>query len=167
MRPHYVAADLLANADRRGKERKFDDAVARLYRLAEYLAQHVLETKHGQKSGSISKEWLKGKCLLKKYAGDSSNNEGNVKLGLQDCYSLLGDLGEPLKLNCGLRNLLQSRNNSILAHGLQPVPEEVFTALREETAKLCKDVFHKDCFDRALAICQFPELPVDLPKQGS
>lgn len=171
MPPHYVAADLLANADRRGKERKFDDAVARLYRLVEYLAQHVLESKHGQKSGSISKEWLKDNAPSKKYAEDSSNNEGNVKLGLQDCYSLLGDLGEPLgikfKSNCKLRNLLQSRNNSILAHGLQPVPEEVFTALREETAKLCKDVFHKDCFDRALAICQFPELPVGLSKQDS
>ena len=36
---HYYLSDLLNNAQRRIKEQKYDDAVARLYRITELIAQ--------------------------------------------------------------------------------------------------------------------------------
>lgn len=39
--------DLLANATRRADERRFDDAVARLYRATEAIAQTALNERHG------------------------------------------------------------------------------------------------------------------------
>ncbi|MBS7631674.1 TIGR02710 family CRISPR-associated protein, partial [Candidatus Bathyarchaeota archaeon] len=50
----YYLADLYNNALRRGEvEKKYDDAVARLYRTTELLSQHQLETRHGIDSSNI------------------------------------------------------------------------------------------------------------------
>jgi len=43
----YNIADLINNAKRRGtEEKKYDDAVARLYRTIELIAHHQLKTKY-------------------------------------------------------------------------------------------------------------------------
>jgi CRISPR-associated protein (TIGR02710 family) len=52
--PHIlVVADLVANAYRRMLEGKYDDAVARLYRAVEAIAQCQLWTKFGWKTGEL------------------------------------------------------------------------------------------------------------------
>lgn len=129
----YHVIDLLANALRRKEENRFDDAVARLYRAIEAMAQLVLKELHGIKSTAEVpydrlSENLKAKWPL-------AATKGEVALGLQDAYALLADLGDPAGKAfaaaglAGEKSPLVARNHSILAHGFELVSETVFTKL--------------------------------------
>jgi len=126
--------DLIANARRRAEEGRYDDAVARIYRAIEALAQLRLRTEHGvQDTGKVPLQSVPG-SLQDQFTVRASN--GTVKLGLQDCYAMLGVLGDPMgRRFSGLRwddpehSPLAVRNQSILAHGFQPVGPDVFSKL--------------------------------------
>ncbi|HEY5953785.1 MAG TPA: TIGR02710 family CRISPR-associated CARF protein, partial [Terrimicrobiaceae bacterium] len=122
-----LTVDLLANASRRIQECRYDDAVARLYRAIEALAQVRLQT-HGfadtakvpldQVPEPIRSEW------------QTRARNGMVSLGLQDDYALLEALGDELGSRFKEKGMadrdkspLVSRNSSILAHGFFPVGE--------------------------------------------
>ncbi|HEX9640385.1 MAG TPA: TIGR02710 family CRISPR-associated CARF protein [Candidatus Krumholzibacteria bacterium] len=129
---HHVL-DLLANATRRKDEGRFDDAVARLYRAIEAIAQVAL--KEGYGIGSTERVPLERVPESLRTTWASRANEGVVKLGLQDAYALLGALGDPrganfqnAKLN-GPKSALVARNHSILAHGFERVSDTVFDKL--------------------------------------
>ena len=62
--------------------------------------------------------------------------DGKLLLGLQDAFALLDELGDPtgkefkaLGLHDPQRSPLATRNQSILAHGFQPVGFNVFDQL--------------------------------------
>ena len=121
----YFLADILNNAQRRREEKKFDDAVARLYRAVELIAQIKLRAR-GIETSNVDTERLP-QGLRNKYES-LRNDKGRIQLPLYKNYELLSDLGEELGKNFfndyELRNLLEKRNNSILAHGFSPVSEE-------------------------------------------
>ncbi len=127
--PFYVA-DLLSNAKRRGKvEAKYDDAVARLYRVIELLAQHQLKEAHGLDSSNLPVERLPRTLQVRWIEASESSH---IKIGLQRCYELLEELGDPygaMYRDSQLRDLLTRRNMSILAHGLQPIGQESYCKL--------------------------------------
>ena len=122
-----LAIDIIANAYRRMKQGAYDDAVARFYRGTEAFAQAKL-FKHGftetnavplaQLPDSLKSEWSSRLPKERDY----------LKLGLQDDYALLAALGDDTgetfkKIGLGdpEKSPLVARNNSILAHGFQPV----------------------------------------------
>lgn len=129
---HHVI-DLLANARRRKEEGRIDDAVARLYRAIEAIAQVALKGRHNIESTekvpleqvpeSLRSLWM------------AKSNDGVVALGLQDAYALLTALRDPVGekfLDMGLRGAtspLVARNRSILAHGFERVSDPVFDKL--------------------------------------
>jgi hypothetical protein len=129
----YYIVDLLANAERRGEEGKYDDAVARLYRIMELIAQYRLQSNFGvetsnvdlKKTPSISREWLL----------ESKNFDGMIQIGLQNDYRLLKDFSDELGIkffdNEQLKSYLGTRNSSILAHGMTPVKESHYNKLFE------------------------------------
>ena len=138
-----LLCDLLNNTKRRIEEGKYDDAVARLYRIIERIAQMVLKTKYDidtadvdlrtpKTSGKLEEETL----LKYKRLGDG---DAKIRLSLKKDYELLTDLGEEIgkrfSQDESLRDLLQRRNNSILAHGLVPVrraeTERMFEKVKE------------------------------------
>jgi CRISPR-associated protein (TIGR02710 family) len=126
--------DLLANARRRKAEGRIDDAVARLYRAIEALAQLALTERHqiaNTKQVPLSRV---PEPLRSQWA--SRAEEGTVFLGLQDAYTLLNALGDDLgttfkQLQLGDRqgSPLTVRNQSILAHGFERVSDKVFEQL--------------------------------------
>lgn len=129
---HHVL-DLLANAKRRKDEGRFDDAVARLYRAIEAIAQVALKERHGL----VSTE----KIPLERVPDPLRSNwatratEGVVALGLQDAYLLLEALNDPVGTQfqhaglSGMKSPLVARNRSILAHGFERVSDAVFDKL--------------------------------------
>lgn len=137
---NYVV-DLLANARRRKSEGRVDDAVARLYRAIESLAQLTLAERHGvgnTKQVPLDQipEPLRGKWA-------SRADQGAVFLGLQDAYALLETLGDQLGrqfTSLGLhdrsRSPLTARNQSILAHGFSRVGDAVFEQLWKAAIEL-------------------------------
>ncbi|MBD3307701.1 TIGR02710 family CRISPR-associated protein, partial [candidate division KSB3 bacterium] len=83
-----ILVDLLANAARRAEEGKFDDAVARLYRLTELLVQYRL-----QEGINISSKGLKTSeidvTLLPEHLQptyDALRRDGKIKIGLKDAF---------------------------------------------------------------------------------
>jgi CRISPR-associated protein (TIGR02710 family) len=129
-----MVADLLANAKRRFREARWDDGVARLYRAIEWIAQRVLAERHAiPDTGSVPLECIPEQ-LRERWQSRAEN--GKLKLGLRDAYLLLDALGDEaartykeLKLDDRDRSPLKARNQSILAHGAQPVGKQVFDKL--------------------------------------
>lgn len=150
--------DLLHNARRRAAERRFDDAVARLYRAVEALAQVRLREQHGvPDTKAIPLEKLP-EPLRSEWAGRAQSSaaaarqrispdaaceespaqvrENCVMLGLHDAFRVLKERGDELGrkfYELGLadneKSPLVARNQSILAHGFQPVGETVYNQL--------------------------------------
>jgi len=129
---HHVI-DLLANAQRRHKEGRTDDAVARLYRAIEAVAQVTL--KEGHDIESTEKVALERVPRPLREEWKSRAKEGLLSLGLQDAFTLLGALGDPLAQRfqqasiAGQTSPLTARNRSILAHGFERVSQKVFDKL--------------------------------------
>lgn len=144
----FFIVDLINNAARRIEEGKYDDAVARLYRTIELIAQARLINMKLIEEGRF-KDYMVFAIrldMLKEKLGDEAVNKyrdgheekdtenGVIKVGLSGSYALLYYLNDELGLKFNgdgrLQNLLQSRNRSILAHGLAPVEknaaEELF-----------------------------------------
>lgn len=125
--------DLLANAKRRKDEGRIDDAVARLYRAIEAVAQVALKHRHGFES--TEKVPLERLPDMLRPEWTPRAKDGIVALGLQDAYRLLESLKDPLwekfrsaALN-GTKSPLIARNRSILAHGFDRVSQNVFDNL--------------------------------------
>lgn len=129
---HHVLG-LLANAKRRRDEGRFDDAVARLYRAIEAIAQVALKDGHGIENTEYIPLEKVPEPLRTTWS--TRAHGGVLALGLQDAYALLEALGDPVGRafrDAGLRgptSPLIVRNRSILAHGFERVTDRVFDPL--------------------------------------
>ena len=159
----FRAVDLLENAKRRAEEGKFDDAVARLYRLIEYLAQVKLHNDYGR----LLTDNLDITALPNKLQGkyeQLKNSKQKLELGLTRSYELLEDLDDPLgkqfmedyRRKGEIRVVLRMRNASILAHGFGPVGEGAYCrSIR--VIQECLDLTF-DNWRRIVPMVQFPKL---------
>lgn len=141
----FILVDLINNASRRIEEERYDDAVAVLYRAIELIPQIKLRD-YGLNDLSEEKftiEDLKQRGIdIGKYEV-YADDRGKLKLGLEKKFLLLKDLGwkeaEIIYLgNKKMKGLLQRRNNSIRAHGLEPVEKEVAEELYEKTKEYAR-----------------------------
>lgn len=127
----FRIADLLNNSRRRSEEGKYDDAVARLYRTVELIAQYRLRVKFRIDSSNV--ELDKIHLYLQDKYEKMRDEKGKIRLGLIKNYELLKDmddeLGRRFSENKKLQGLLNKRNESILAHGLSSVSKEIYEGL--------------------------------------
>ena len=113
--------DLRLNAERRAAQGRFDDAVARWYRLMEWTAQWQLRTVLGVDTADFPRN------LLPPDADAPSSGDGKVRIGLWRTWQVVDHrLSGPAQAFIAehgreLRDLLDLRNQSILAHGYRPV----------------------------------------------
>ncbi len=135
--------DLLENARRRGdEERKFDDAVARLYRVCEYIGQHELNKlglyriKNSIPDTSDLDLSKLPPHLSEKYCKYTDTRDGKAKIHLSGNYNLLFDLNHPIgnffkENEIHFKKLMGLRDLSILAHGFNPVSESTYKDMLE------------------------------------
>lgn len=137
----YRLADLVNNAERRRLEGRFDDAVARLYRAIELLAQVVLREK-GIDTSNV--DLMKIPESSREKYRSLQDEKGVVKIPLFRSFELLSDLGEAMGRRFfsdhELQNLLQARNHSILAHGVEPVSEATYQAMRARILHYAREI---------------------------
>lgn len=133
--PRNLLLDLVANSCRSGRLGRFDDATARLYRAVEWMAQTRLRELGllSPNAGHLVLDRVPP-ALLQEW--DPRIQAGKLRLGLQDNYVLLDRVQDPLgkrfaESRLGKRNesLLEVRNQSILAHGSNPVEEGTWQEL--------------------------------------
>jgi CRISPR-associated protein (TIGR02710 family) len=122
--------DLYLNAQRRAAQGRYDDAVARVYRLIEWAAQWILESQCNIKTADVAVEQIPEGVHL------SQNKKGQWQAGLFNAWQLVslktqGAAAEFFKTQQdNLSNHLQIRNFSILAHGFEPVSAENWQAFQ-------------------------------------
>jgi hypothetical protein len=114
----YQWVDILANAERRAEEGRFDEGVARLYNLVQRVAHERLRSKY--------------------------NIDPSVqRMGLWDSLQKLKELGDELGMYADdgeIVHLMQARNQSPLAHGIEPVKEEVYEKFHEKVEGILKSL---------------------------
>lgn len=155
--PYYLP-DLLNNSYRRMEEGKYDDAVARLYRCIELIAQVTLTEEKiidenilkSNAEFKINKNDLKAKYnadadFLVQDWNEYVNSGKTFGVGLKKSYELLSALGSQYAKNYladeDIKNNLSSRNRSILAHGLQPIDNEKAEKLYSQVVTYAKRAF--------------------------
>lgn len=161
-REEYLIPDLINNVERRMEEGKYDDAVARLYRCIEMIAQYRLKEKYEIDSSDVDTWRLKADLgleekIVEKYEKKRDNDK--IKLALNEDLELLKDLGDELgklKDDKLLQDLLSKRNYSILAHGIQPIGKETATKFYDMVVKIAQKVI--DDLEEKMELAKFPKL---------
>jgi CRISPR-associated protein (TIGR02710 family) len=126
--------ELMANAKRRAAQKRYDDAIARLYRAAELFVQGKLYETFQARLGKVRRDQIPSVCQSEWVA--EFGNKGEYELGVRDVFRALRFSAHPEyreiaeQYRC-ISNHLQKRNNSILAHGLSPCSEEAFSSFWE------------------------------------
>ena len=154
----YYLPDLLNNAYRRIEEGKYDDAVARLYRSIELTAQLGLTNHEVIDSNvlfdnsvfKINKHDLNSKCkievdeLVREWY-EYNESEKTFKIPLKKSFELLQALGSDYATQYledeEIKNNISSRNNSILAHGLNAIDKNKALELYDQVFDYAKKVF--------------------------
>ena len=118
----YILASLINNSIRRAEEYKYDDAIARLYRAFELIAQIRLSS-YRLNSSDIDTDILLENNVSQEFIDglEKTRDEGKIRIGLIKDFELLDalddDLGKYFAENRNrINNLTKKRNNSILAH---------------------------------------------------
>lgn len=113
--------DLWRNAQRRAEQGRYDDAVARLYRLLEWTAQWLLRSQCGIDTGNILPEQVPNSMNL------SADWKGQLVAGLFTAWDLVERLTEGEAAGFirehrdRLRDYIRMRNQSIFGHGFTPI----------------------------------------------
>ena len=170
---YYYLPDLLNNTNRRIKEKKFDDATARLYRVAELISQIRLYEKglidsdklqvhkvfHTIKQNIIETNSLRVIEFIARRPDFQDPTKNSMRLALQENYELLNLLDDNLAIKFinddKLNGFLSGRNNSILAHGLNPAKQEDTEILYEKLVGYAREAF--DNLDKCMDYCEFPK----------
>lgn len=168
----YYLPDLINNAHRRIEEGKYDDAVARLYRAMELIAQVSLNDM-GLISNKDLKENLvfyinKGalyetknkKCIESKLRlYDDNEGSSTFKLPSKKSFELLCCLGSDAASQYmddkNMSTLVNHRNKSILAHGLNPIREDQANQLYDKILKYA-ELFYPD-IKKQMDLAKFPK----------
>ncbi len=162
---YYILASLLNNAERRFDENKFDDAVARLYRSLELIAQIQLYKKYGIDTSNVDINILEKNNIEPKFIKMLKNQKGkNKKISLRQDYKLLfyydDELGKFYEKNeRKMRGLLDYRNNSILAHGLVSLDDKKFSKLNNKVFEFARILKHD--IDYYIKKTKFPKFKMD------
>ena len=159
---YELVQDLLLNAERRGRRGWYDDAVARLYRATELLAQTYIRLEIGLASPPdwsqrelqlATGEWFANTGVLNLYRWlqnyEGQRGEGKGECGLGSIYATQW---------WELKRLFDSRNQSLLGHGLRPIDQAVWQALQDRVTNLLNAMLCDLRIQQGPVPCQLPGL---------
>jgi len=115
--------DLWLNASRRAAQGRYDDAVARAYRLLEWTAQWLLRTRANIDTAAVREDQVPADMVIR------PGRDGRLQAGLHDAWRLVahhleGKAAEFAQTrSLAMVSHLEVRNMSILAHGFVPIDE--------------------------------------------
>lgn len=129
----YLLTDLFNNGLRQLEAGEPDDALIRLYRSLELLAQWILLRDHGIDTNDVEVRRIPPRDRVG-FEALRSLEDGLVKIGLRKAYDLLiildTGVGRRFMESEPMKTFLQQRTRSILAHGIRPIdipdPVELF-----------------------------------------
>jgi len=153
--------DLWRNAESRAAQGRYDDAVARVYRLLEWSAQWLLRSRCGIDTSNVPPERIPPGMVL------TSNDKGHIQVELVRAWELLAHYQPDSPAGTFFRaernallDWLYMRNHSILAHGFRPVVEADWRKTVEWMGKCLLPVLLRET-----AGLRIREMPSQLPIQ--
>lgn len=154
-----LLADVFANARRRAKTGAWDDAVARLYRGLEYVAQLRIWEEYGHATAEVPVDALPDPMRAER-SGDEVCSLGLVAAWrfLREHGDALGAMFERHLEEKQLEEAIRKRNASILAHGFEPIGREYADLLREAVDELARRGWGDEQWERSLEACAFPKI---------
>lgn len=160
-------ADLWHNAGRAAARGRYDDAVARCYRLVEWVAQWRLRAGFSIDTGAMdwAHEALTRTVISRAELGEQQGRRtlSGLLQAMNLCLALepQGAFARFLTHACkrALRDLLELRNRSILAHGSTPLDEADWQRFHAFLERFVADVLKPE-LERA----GLPALPPQLPQ---
>jgi CRISPR-associated protein (TIGR02710 family) len=126
-----IVEDLLLNAERRAHQKRYDDAVGRIYRAIELTAQIRLKKEFGIRTSDVDIEKVpenhRDFCNRKR-----NDSNGKIQLALRDSFELLAEFEDPFGITYRehrnrITDALVCRNNSLFAHGFSPISEQDYS----------------------------------------
>ena len=144
---YELVQDLLLNAERRGRRGWYDDAVARLYRATELLAQTYIRI---ELRLAIPPDTT-GVLGLYRWLQDHevTRGKGKAERGLGSIYS---------KHWRELKRLFDARNRSLLGHGLRPIDQPTWQSLQDRVTNLLSIMLRDLEIEQGPPPCQLPGL---------
>ncbi len=153
--------DLWFNALRRAEQGRFDDAVARVYRLIEWTAQWILQTRCQIDTSNIDCQKIPGNISIQ------ANKKGQYKAGLMTAWELIGhhlpdsEVGRFGKEKLeALQHQISLRNHSILAHGYSPIGEKDWETFKKWMGDNFRELLKQETKKAGLR-----SIPGQLPQQ--
>lgn len=148
-----LISDLLNNAQRKMKDRRNDDAAARIYRSLELYGQICFKQKFNFENNRVPPGKVPEQ-LREDFTRKYKDNTGHLKLPLQATFQLLREVRHPAgnrfyKNKKKIKNIQSNRNQSILAHGISPVSDSAVQSIFNTISEF---VQFKDTYN-------FPRLP--------
>lgn len=146
--------DLINNARRKMEDKRFDDAAARIYRALELYGQVIFKQVACCDNSKVKLHIIPNRlqdAFKKKYYDPYTKH---LKLPLRATYEYLREMNHEagrrfFKMEKEIKNVQSNRNNSILAHGINPVSEKGAASILKT---VCEFIGDTDFFD-------FPKLP--------
>lgn len=137
----FLILDLYSNAQRRFEEGRTDDAILRLYRVTEMIAQEKLINHYGIDTSNVRPDQLPERISEEFIIRYKDPRTGAVKIPQTASYVLLGalndDLGRIFETHQSLfKDIQSSRNYSYLAHGFKSSSEKTYEKLRDFVLRL-------------------------------
>lgn len=154
--------DLWLNAQRRADQGRYDDAVARAYRLLEWTAQWLLRTRADINTSDL------GDLAAPVNISITQNREGKRMVGLYAAWQLAaiqlgGDTARFFEQEqSNLLNHLKARNQSILAHGYDPVEKQSWLSFSQWMDRALIPLIHTHATKDGVRLVP-PQLPRTLP----
>jgi len=151
--------DLFSNAERRFEEGKIDDAILRLYRIVEMIAQYKLSEEYRIDTSDVKLEQIPESIkeeFVRKYEDNTEGkSKAKIKIPQHASFILLKELGDEVgkiyvQKEKEFKSIQTSRNSSYLAHGFQSSSEKTYEKLRDFVLSL--GIIEKD------KLWQFPKI---------
>ena len=155
--------DLWLNSLRCARQCRFDDGVARIYRMIEWIAQWVLKDQFNVDSSDLPEDFIPKEVDLRK------NRDGKYQAPLYYSWQLVkhkaqGPLAEFIKSQeKDLRTVLEGRNSSILAHGQESVTTHTWKKTYQWFEDKLLPAFQQDVKHKGLKKWP-PQLPDTFPE---
>ena len=152
---YLVAEDILFNAGRRANQGRYEDAIGRIYRAIELVAQVRLKNQYNQDTGNIILDSsFSIKEEFKRKLEKCRNDKNEIKIGLMLSYELLIELSDDVfqtwyqKNKDRIRNFLTFRNDSLFAHGIKAIGQITYEMeapqIIEMIQKLLDDIYKNE-----------------------
>lgn len=151
---YEIIEDLLLNAKRKAFPKLYDDATGRIYRALEVLVDARLQIEYGINKNNLD---------LSKLKALASEYEQGEKLSLKESFNFLIKLNEAdelaveyIKREEKIFGSLSIRNNSLFAHGYEPISKEKFEHFLGIVTDLYES-FTENVFENPSKYIQFPQ----------